>query len=327
MRLVLVALHALIAPAPPYRARLAVDSAFVRRAPDPRAPVAGLLRLDDEVTVTACLPACAAPGAWALLDGGAVRAALLRPRAADEPAPVATYDYGRVRGGGARVRSAPDDGAALRERRRAGQDLAFLPDPALRAAGWLRRIRGGFVRVDEIRLRAASPFAGEHAPTLPLTFARASGPRRIARAHARPARIPDGARWVHVSLAEQTLVAYEGDTPVLATLVSTGLPQHATATGLYRVHHKEIHAAMHGDPPEPYFVDEVPFVQYFRQGMALHGTFWHDRFGRRASHGCVNLSMADARWLFEWAPPRLPPGWHAVDPDDASPSLWVLITR
>jgi hypothetical protein len=62
--------------------------------------------------------------------------------------------------------------------------------------------------------------------------------------------------------------------------------------------------------------------------MALHGTFWHDRFGRRASHGCVNLSMADARWLFDWAPPRLPSGWSAIWPLETHfPSLWVLVTR
>ncbi len=150
---------------------------------------------------------------------------------------------------------------------------------------------------------------------------------RIARNHARPPAVPDGARWVHVSLAEQVLVAYEGDVPVFATLVATGRADHPTKQGLFRVWDKEIHAPMHGDPPEPYYVDEVPFVQYFDKGMALHGTFWHDRFGRRTSHGCINLSMADSRWLFDWAPPRLPSGWHSIDPEAARlPSLWVLIT-
>jgi lipoprotein-anchoring transpeptidase ErfK/SrfK len=251
----------------------------------------------------------------------------------------------------------PNDDARILERRPPGQDLAFIPDAVLRAAGWLRRVYGGFVRADEIRASTASTFAGEPAPKLPLAFvvredalhqrydrapilsiekSRVVLPDgelsrdhvRVARARARPAGIPDGARWVHVSLIEQVLVAYDGDMPAFATLVSTGLEKHPTPTGLYRVYHKEIHASMHGDPPEPYYVDEVPFVQYFRKGISLHGTFWHDRFGTRASHGCVNLSMSDAQWLFDWAPPQLPIGWHAIQPQAAElPSLWVLITH
>jgi lipoprotein-anchoring transpeptidase ErfK/SrfK len=149
---------------------------------------------------------------------------------------------------------------------------------------------------------------------------------RIARSRSMPAGLPSDAAWVHVSLREQVLVAYEGPRAVYATLVSTGLAEHPTPRGLFRVWHKERHAPMHGDPPEPYFVDEVPFVQYFSKGIALHGTFWHDRFGRRASHGCVNLSMADAEWLFDWAPPLLPSGWHAIEPEAAKrSSLWVLV--
>jgi hypothetical protein len=77
---------------------------------------------------------------------------------------------------------------------------------------------------------------------------------------------------------------------------------------------------------EPYFVDEVPDAMFFRRGLALHGTFWHDRFGRRMSHGCVNLSLADAAWLFAWGPPRLPEGWHGIEPGQAGlPTLEVLI--
>ena len=356
--LLLVVLRAVsTAPIPPYAARLLVDAAFVRGAPEERALAVGLLRLGDEVTVLGCAPACGATGAWALLDGGAIRTALLRPTRADEPPPVRTFDYGRVRSSGARVRAVPDDGSRILERRPAGQDLAFIPDPVLRAAGWLRRVYGGFVRADEIRPSTASAFAGQVDPSLPLGFVVEEGSGhhrgdraavlsiekgrvvlpdgellrdhvRVARAHPRPAGIPNGARWVHVSLREQTLVAYDADTPAYATLVSTGRDPHATPIGLYRVWYKEIHGPMHADPPEPYFVDEVPFVQYFRDGMALHGTFWHDRFGRRASHGCVNLSMTDARWLFDWAPPRLPAGWHAIEPAPAHlPTLWVLITR
>ena len=83
---------------------------------------------------------------------------------------------------------------------------------------------------------------------------------------------------------------------------------------------------MHGEPDDPYGVDRVPYVHYFHKNEALHGTYWHDRFGFPASHGCVNLSPADARWLFEWAPPRLPESWSTIDPKTAGlSSLWVFI--
>src|SRR5579871_5712884 len=120
---------------PPVVARLNVDSAYVRKSADARAPAIGLLRLGDEVTVLGCVPQCDAPGSWALLSEGAVRAAFLREQR-DDDSPVATvYDYGRVLAGGARVLLEPKDGARVVDRRRAGQDLAFLPDAPLRAAG------------------------------------------------------------------------------------------------------------------------------------------------------------------------------------------------
>jgi hypothetical protein len=69
-------------------------------------------------------------------------------------------------------------------------------------------------------------------------------------------------------------------------------------------------------------VEEVPHALFFHREQGFHGTFWHDRFGTPVSHGCVNLSLADAEWLFDWAPPRLPPGWHAVTPLAGQESLW-----
>ena len=77
---------------------------------------------------------------------------------------------------------------------------------------------------------------------------------------------------------------------------------------------------------DPYDVDRVPYVLYFHDDEALHAAYWHDGFGTPASHGCVNLSLADARWLFDWAPPRLPPGWNVVEANAGDPAaLWVLI--
>ena len=345
-------------PSPPFLARVVVDAAYVRARPEASAPAIGIVRAGDQLRVNTCTPACEVRGAWALVDGdGALRVSLLRPASSDDPPKVSDYVYGRVRGAGAEVRAAPERSARLLERRKAGEDLAFVPDEELLSRGWFRRARGGFVRAAQIRVASASEFRGELEPTLPLGFVvRHTGehpryergavsaitatsvqlgdealPRqavRVVQPRAVPTGVPTDARWVHVSLRRQTLVAYEGATPVFATLVSTGQPKHPTPPGLFRVWFKQAYAPMHGDPPESYFVDEVPFVQYFSKGLALHGTFWHDHFGGTASHGCVNLSMADAAWLFQWAPPSLPPGWYGIEPEPAQrQTLWVFIER
>lgn len=109
-------------------------------------------------------------------------------------------------------------------------------------------------------------------------------------------------RWVAVDLYEQTLIAYEGDTPVYATLVSTGLPTHETNQGEFNVWASLPRDGMSGaaGAPSAYALQSVPWVMYFDGGISLHGTYWHDLFGYRQSHGCVNLSVSDARWVFYW---------------------------
>lgn len=130
----------------------------------------------------------------------------------------------------------------------------------------------------------------------------------------RPVGLAADERWIHVDLSEQTLVAYEGDRPVFATLVSTGKEPGMTPTGVFRVQTKHIATSMRDQPveEEAYSIEDVPWTQYFHANVALHGAFWHAGFGLVRSHGCVNLSPSDARWLFGFTRPSLPPGWHAV---------------
>ncbi|WP_224244663.1 L,D-transpeptidase [Hyalangium gracile] len=149
------------------------------------------------------------------------------------------------------------------------------------------------------------------------------GAVRLAFARPRPASIPAGAKWVHVDLDEQVLTAYEGDTWVYATLVSTGKKDTPTHKGTYRVWSKTLHELMAEE--NEYFVEEVPYTQYFHAGEALHGAFWHASFGAPVTHGCVNLSLPDARWLFFWAPPALPSGWHSYSVTPGVESLWVVV--
>ncbi|NJO84799.1 MAG: L,D-transpeptidase [Blastochloris sp.] len=119
-----------------------------------------------------------------------------------------------------------------------------------------------------------------------------------------PVERPEGVsgRWVAIDLYEQTLVAYEDDTPVYATVISTGLPATETREGLFQVW-----AALPSDPmsgatgaPNAYALQRVPWVMYFDEGISLHGTYWHDLFGYRQSRGCVNLTVSDARWVFDF---------------------------
>lgn len=135
-----------------------------------------------------------------------------------------------------------------------------------------------------------------------------------------PAWARQGKKWIDVSILRQTLVAYEGTRPVYATLVSTGVdglgdPEttHSTVQGTFLIHTKHVTVTMDGDERGDEFdFRDVPFVQYFTEGYALHGTYWHDAFGAPRSHGCVNLAPVDAAWLFGWTTPEVPAGWHAA---------------
>jgi hypothetical protein len=146
--------------------------------------------------------------------------------------------------------------------------------------------------------------------------------RRVEPRTSFPSLVTGDRKWIDVSINEQTLVAYEGRRPVFATLVSTGIgglgdpeTSHATVRGTFMIYQKEVSSTMDGEGAEAadsYALRDVPFVQYFHEGYALHGTYWHDEFGKWRSHGCVNLSPADAAWLFEWTDPAVPADWHGV---------------
>jgi lipoprotein-anchoring transpeptidase ErfK/SrfK len=110
--------------------------------------------------------------------------------------------------------------------------------------------------------------------------------------------VADNVRWIDVDLTNQRLTAYEGQTIVRTTLVSTGLPRTPTPVGLFRIWIKLRYDDMSG--PD-YYLANVPYTMYFHRGYGLHGTYWHSNFGHPMSHGCVNLPTSEAEWLFNWA--------------------------
>ena len=85
----------------------------------------------------------------------------------------------------------------------------------------------------------------------------------------------------------------------------------STARGQFLIHTKHVTITMDGtEVGDEFDLRDVPYVQYFTEGYALHAAYWHDGFGRPRSHGCINLSPIDAHWLFEWTDPPVPEAWH-----------------
>ena len=278
-----------------------------------------------------------------------------------------TLWYGKVGENGIRIVKQPRKKSRLISRERINREMAFFPNQDLRDRGWLERVEGGFVRARPVKMLTPSRFQGTAQPNLPMGFlvrdlrmkppGRPGPLRRYDRVLVRnvsgsvvetdkgflprsslriiswknpPARVPVGAKWVFVDLEQQTLTAYEGESAVYATLISSGKKaiDSETHVGLFQVEYKLAFSDMHGDPEAPYTVDRVPDVLFYNQDEGLHGAYWHDRFGLPMSHGCVNLSLADARWLFAWAPPVLPSSWVSITPRAAGlSSLWVFIQR
>lgn len=131
---------------------------------------------------------------------------------------------------------------------------------------------------------------------------------------ARPEGVGENDYWVEIDLYEQSLAAYEGDRMVYATLVSSGLNRWPTHEGLFQVWDRWRKTKMSGaeGKVDYYFIEDVPHTMFFDNDIALHGAFWHDRFGYKHSHGCVNMPPRDAEWVFNWS-------------ENASHDLWVWV--
>lgn len=160
----------------------------------------------------------------------------------------------------------------------------LLLDAGQEGQAWRRTDDGGFVEARSLR---------EWSPVIP-----------------RPPHMDADEVWIDVDLDRQILTVLAGDAPIFVTLVSSGR-RSPTPRGIFRVQHKLVEDTMTSAPgaDDVYEVEAVPFVQYFAGGYALHGAYWHNRFGRPLSHGCVNLSPADAKQVFALTGPHLGPGW------------------
>jgi hypothetical protein len=145
--------------------------------------------------------------------------------------------------------------------------------------------------------------------------------------------------WLDVSVLGGTLVAYEDETPVFATLISPGrggvpeggkdpLETASTPTGTFRIDGKFVTATMVSSTSDLLVHTEVPYVQNFHGPHALHAAYWHDAWGEKKSGGCINLAPADARRLFAWSEPRVPDDWYGMRSAKAmGPATVVVVHR
>ncbi|MBR8837178.1 MAG: L,D-transpeptidase [Stigonema ocellatum SAG 48.90 = DSM 106950] len=105
-------------------------------------------------------------------------------------------------------------------------------------------------------------------------------------------------RWIQINLTTQRLTAWEGGTPVYAVMISSGKKSTPTLTGVFNIQSKHKVARMQG---EDYDISNVPYAMYYQGNYAIHGAYWHRKFGTQITHGCVNVAPDHAKWLFQWA--------------------------
>jgi L,D-transpeptidase-like protein len=124
------------------------------------------------------------------------------------------------------------------------------------------------------------------------------------------AQVPPEEKRIEVWLEEQRLVAFEGSTAVFTARTSTGAGFHGTPTGQFHTFHKRPGAHMSSG-----YIDlpGVPWSSYITEnGVAFHGAYWHSEFGVPHSHGCINLTPADALWIYRWTTPVMLPGVNYI---------------
>jgi lipoprotein-anchoring transpeptidase ErfK/SrfK len=109
-------------------------------------------------------------------------------------------------------------------------------------------------------------------------------------------------RFIYANLGEQTLSVYANCKLVFATLISSGANSW-TFEGRFAVLYKVEYSSILPPPTSTseYYIEGVPYFMTYAGNFGFHGAYWHDNFGTAASHGCINLSPADAKWLYDWA--------------------------
>jgi hypothetical protein len=139
-------------------------------------------------------------------------------------------------------------------------------------------------------------------------------------------QVPDDEKHIEIILDRQVLLAYEWETLVYAARVATGRKNFETPTGWFQTFHKRPTYHMFGGADEFSIFDlpGVPWDSYITDtGVALHGTYWHNDFGTQHSHGCVNMAIQDAKWIFRWSLPTVPVGDRLELMPGVGTKVWI----
>jgi len=176
-----------------------------------------------------------------------------------------------------------------------------ITDPTRIFVGQVLALPGAVIQPQEVQPAAlALELQSQELPEPPLQLSPETellAPQEAASTNA-PSSSAAGKEIV-VDLSDQMLYAYEGGSLLRSFVVSTGLPATPTVTGRFATYLRYDAQRMFGPG---YDLPGVPYVQYFYQGYAIHGTYWHNNFGNPMSHGCVNMRTGEAQWLYNWAP-------------------------
>lgn len=134
-------------------------------------------------------------------------------------------------------------------------------------------------------------------------------------------------KWIEVSLDQQMLRAWKGNTIVKEFPISSGR-WGATPKGTYYIWYKTRFQRMTGGSKELgtfYDLPNVPYNMFFYKGFAIHGAYWHNNFGTPMSHGCINEPIANAQELFDWAEPVVPENKNYIRASTDNPGTKVFI--
>lgn len=199
-----------------------------------------------------------------------------------------------------------------------------------------RRTDGGFERLSEswpirswVALTGAEEMQGRSRyleTREPGVYIAAPDATLVEPVPRRPWEVKGDEKWIHVRVNRGTLTLYEGLRPIFTTLMSPG-KDGATPYGRYRIESKHHVTTMTTEAGEPrkFWIADVPWTLYFKRPYAIHGAYWHEDFGERKSGGCVNLSLLDAKRVFDWAEPPLPDGWGSVQGYGMGGGTFVLV--
>ena len=272
--------------------RVAEPWAWVRTEPDHHAPTVRRLRRDD---VISWLEEVESEGenphnpVWIRVFGGYIYSSYVQPVEAHLNKPIQRLPAGGLWG---------EISVPYTEARRA---------PAPDAARTYRLRYSSVYRVVE------TVWGADHRMWYRLRDSQALSARHYVLAeHVRPIYPEDLSsisphvrnKRIEISLADQLLIAFEGDREALTAHISGGAGgDRSTPRGNHHIVFKSPSRHMVGDD---FDLPGVSFSAYFWHSVAIHGTYWHNDYGRPRSHGCVNVSPEVAKWLFRWTTPRFP---------------------